>query len=58
VLFPLAGRAGIALAAAPSPSRPGVGVATARGGAGLAVWSVCVVVLGAVERVWMAYAAS
>jgi hypothetical protein len=59
VLFPvwLGLCGGIALAAVPlAVAALAFGVATAlMAGAGLAVWSVCVVVLGTVERVWMAY---
>jgi hypothetical protein len=59
VLFPvwLGLCAGIALAAIPlAVSALAFGLATVVvAAAGLAAWSVCVVVLGAVERVWMAY---
>jgi hypothetical protein len=59
VLFPLWSGlcAGIAISALPlAVAALAFGVATAATAvAGLAVWSVCVTVLGAVERVWMAY---
>ncbi len=58
-LFPLwAGLCGgIVLSALPlAVAAAAFGLATvAMAAAGLAVWSVCVIVLGAVERVWMAY---